>query len=147
MSLDLKVIVTNVSGTGFGGLPTFGNREIKTIINLHDGETNMLAGLIRDDERKALDGIPGLSDLPGIGRIFGHTTKSTAQTDIILTVTPHLVRVLDLTEADLRPFRVGRDSLAPLSDIGLPVLVEPPKPPEPPKEEPVKKPDGRGGHR
>jgi hypothetical protein len=43
---------------------------------------------------------------------------------------------------------VGRDSLAPLSDIGLPVLVEPPKPPEPPKEEPVvRKPDGRGGHR
>ena len=148
VTLDLNIGVTNVSGTGFGGLPTFGNREIKTLISLHDGETNMLAGLIRDDERQTLEGIPGLSDIPGIGRLFAHTTKSTDQTDIILTLTPHIIRLLDLTEADLRPFRVGRDSLAPLSDIGLPVLVEPPKPPEPPKaDEPVKKPDGRGGHR
>ncbi|MBI3403477.1 MAG: hypothetical protein HY048_18860 [Acidobacteria bacterium] len=148
VSLDLKIAVTNVSGTGFGGLPTFGNREIKTLINLHDGETNMLAGLIRDDERQTLEGIPGLSDIPGIGRLFTHTTKTTDQTDIILTLTPHIVRLLDLTEADLRPFRVGRDSLAPLTDIGLPLLVEPPKPPEPPKEEtPIKKPDGRGGRR
>jgi general secretion pathway protein D len=147
VSLDVKVAVTNVSGTGFGGLPTFGNREIKTIINLHDGETNMLAGLIRDDERQTLEGIPGLSDIPGIGRLFAHTTKTSNQTDIILTLTPHLIRLLDLNEADLRPFRVGRDSLAPLSDIGLLPVPEPPKPPEPPKEEPVKKPDGRGGRR
>ena len=51
VSLTLKVAVTNISGTGFGGLPTFGNREINTVIRLRDGETNMLAGLIRDDER------------------------------------------------------------------------------------------------
>jgi general secretion pathway protein D len=97
-----------------------------------------------------VEGIPGLSDLPGIGRLFSHTTKTVDQTDIILTLTPHIVRLLDLTEADLRPFRVGRDSLAPLTDIGLPLLVEPPKPLEPPKQETplvIKKPDGRGGHR
>jgi general secretion pathway protein D len=133
VSLQLKVAVTNISGTGFGGLPTFGNREITTIIRLRDGETNMLAGLIRDEERHALDGVPGLSDLPLVGRLFGHTTKSTTQTDIILTLTPHIVRVLDLTEADLRPFRVGRDSLAPIAELPLP--VEPPKPPELPKPE------------
>src|SRR5829696_5040180 len=85
VSLSLKIAVTNISGTGFGGLPTFGNREINTIIRLRDGETNMLAGLIRDDERQALAGIPGLSDIPLIGRLFAHTQKSTDQTDIILT--------------------------------------------------------------
>ena len=63
----------SISGTGFGGLPTFGNREINTVIRLRDGETNMLAGLIRDDERRVLDGIPGLSDLPVVGRLFAHT--------------------------------------------------------------------------
>ena len=63
-----------LSGTGFGGLPTLGNREVKNQIRLRDGETNMLAGLIRDDERKSLDGIPGLSDIPGVGRFFAHTT-------------------------------------------------------------------------
>src|SRR5205814_8932742 len=120
-------------GTGFGGLPTFGNREITTQIRLRDGETNMLAGLIRDDERTSLDGIPGLSDVPIVGRLFGRNQKNTDQTDIILTLTPHIIRVLDLSEADLRPFRVGRDSLVPIAELPLPIQIEPPKPPEPPK--------------
>jgi general secretion pathway protein D len=152
VSLALTVAVTNISGTGFGGLPTFGNREINTIIRLRDGETNMLAGLIRDDERQSLEGVPGLIDLPLVGRLFAHNTRTANQTDIILTLTPHIIRVLDLTEADLRPFRVGRDSMAPIAE--LPVLpLEAPRPPEPPKPDdpnapinplapPVKKPGG-----
>jgi general secretion pathway protein D len=151
VSLQLKIAVTNISGTGFQGLPTFGNREITTIIRLRDGETNMLAGLIRDEERHSLDGLPGLSDLPMVGHLFGHTTKSTSQTDIILTLTPHIIRVLDLTEADLRPFRVGRDSLAPIAELPLLPPVEAPKPPELPKPAdavnpavPIKKPGGGG---
>jgi general secretion pathway protein D len=150
VSLAVTVAVTSISGStavgGFAGLPTFGNREIKTVIRLREGETNMLAGLIRDDERTTLAGIPGLSDIPGLGRLFAHNTKTIDQTDIILTLTPHIIRVLDLTEADLRPFRVGRDSIAPIAE--LPV-IEPPRP-EPPKQEeqpadPTKKPGGRGG--
>jgi general secretion pathway protein D len=143
VSLALAISVTNISGTGFGGLPTFGNREINTVIRLRDGETNMLAGLIRDEERNSIEGVPGLSDIPVVGRLFAHNTKKMDQTDIILTLTPHIIRVLDLSEADLRPFRVGRDSLAPITE--LPAL-EPPRPQEPPKEEaavPVKKPGGR----
>ena len=136
VTLQLKVSVTSISGTGFGGLPTIGNREINTSIRLRDGETNMLAGLIRDDERNQLDGIPGVSDLPVVGKLFAHNTRNTTQTDIILTLTPHIVRVLDLSEADLRPFRVGRDSLSPVLDLPA---VDAPKPPE------VKKPGGPGG--
>jgi general secretion pathway protein D len=110
VSLALKISLSNLSGVGFGNLPTFGNREITTTIRLKDGETNMLAGLIRDDERTTLSGVAGLSDLPIIGRLFGNTRRESQQTDIILTLTPHIVRVLDLSEADLRPFRLGRDS-------------------------------------
>jgi general secretion pathway protein D len=132
VTLAVKIVVTSVSGTGFAGLPTFGNREITTQIRLRDGETNMLAGLIRDDERTSLAGIPGLADIPVVGRLFGHTQKSAQQTDIILTLTPHIIRVLDLTEADLRPFRVGRDSLAPLTELPLaPELPRPELPPAP----------------
>lgn len=109
VTLALKISVSNQSGTGFGGLPTFGNREIDTTIRLKDGETNMLAGLIRDDERSELAGVPGLSDVPVIGRLFAKNHKDTEQTDIILTLTPHIVRVLNLSEADLRPFRLERD--------------------------------------
>ena len=112
VTLTLKLQVNSISGTGFGGLPTFGNREVTTQIRLKDGETNMLAGLIRDDERKSLDGIPGISDLPLVGHIFGRSKNQRDQTDVILMLTPHIVRVLDLTEDDLRAFVVGPNSVA-----------------------------------
>jgi general secretion pathway protein D len=119
VTLALKVEVSSISGTGFGGLPTFGNRSITTEIRLRDGETNMLAGLIRDDERRVLSGVPGLSDLPLVGRLFAYNRKETQQTDILLTLTPHIIRVLDLDEADLRPFAVGRESVAPVLEQPL----------------------------
>jgi general secretion pathway protein D len=111
VTLALSIAVTSISGTtGFAGLPTFGNRQIKTTIRLRDGETNMLAGLIRDDERKTREGIPGLTDIPGVGRLFGRSKDERNQTDVILMLTPHIVRVLELTEEDVRAFKVGRDA-------------------------------------
>ena len=108
VSLDLKIEVSSISGSGFGGLPTFGNRAINTTIRLRDGETNMLAGLIRDDERTTVKGVPGLSDIPLIGKLFARSRRETQETDILLTLTPRIIRVLELTENDLRPFRLGR---------------------------------------
>jgi general secretion pathway protein D len=119
VSLALKIEVSSIAGTGFGGLPTFGNRAISTVIRLHDGETNLLAGLIRDDDRRVVEGIPGLSDLPLVGRLFAHTRRESQQTDIILTLTPHIIRVLDLTEDDLRPFRVGSEPASSAIDIPI----------------------------
>lgn len=131
VSLAVKIQINSISGTGFGDLPTFGNRAISTVIRLKDGETNMLAGLIRDDERRVMSGIPGLSDLPVIGPLFASNRRETQQTDIILTLTPRIVRVLNLKAEDLAPFRVGRDSGAPLIDLPLANPLPPP-PPRPP---------------
>ncbi len=121
VSLALKIEVSSISGTGFGGLPTFGNRAISTVIRLKDGETNLLAGLIRDDERRVLEGVPGLSDLPLVGRLFAHSRRETQETDIVLTLTPHLIRVLELSEEDLRPFKVGGEGTGTVLD--LPVVA------------------------
>jgi general secretion pathway protein D len=137
VSLALKITLSSLgTSLGFGGLPTFGNREISTTIRLKDGETNMLAGLIRDDERSVLSGIPGLSDVPILGRLFANTHRETQQTDIILTLTPHIVRVLDLTEADLRPIRLGREG-------GAVTFGEPATPSGPPRDEPFEAPADR----
>ena len=133
VTLALKILVSSISGTGFGGLPTFGNREISTVIRLRDGETNLLAGLIRDDERNVASGIPGLSDLPVVGHLFSNNRRETQETDIVLTLTPRIVRVLDLSEEDLRPFRVGRAASGGGGIIDLPLALEPPatQPPSP----------------
>ena len=127
VSLTLKVSLTSISGVGFGGLQTFGNREINTTIRLKDGETNMLAGLIRDDERVIDNGIPGLSDIPVIGRLFTNSRREAQQTDIILTLTPHIVRTLSLSEEDLRPFRLGRDYGSSSGVADLPALPQIPR--------------------
>jgi general secretion pathway protein D len=135
VSLAVKIELSSISGTGFGGLPTFGNRSINTVIRLKDGETNMLAGLIRDEERRSLAGIPGLSDIPVIGRLFAYNRKETQETDIVLTLTPRIVRVLDLTATDLAAFRVGRDGSGGGADLPpLPIPV--PQPATPPRAQP-----------
>jgi general secretion pathway protein D len=133
VSLSLKIEVSAISGSGFGGLPTIGNRSINTIIRLKDGETNLLAGLIRDNERQVVEGIAGLSDLPLVGRLFAHTKRETQETDIILTLTPHIIRVLDLNEDDLRPFKVGGEGTGAVLDLpivspGLPNTTPQPVP-------------------
>ena len=126
VSLDLNIEVTSISGLGFGGLPTFGNRTITTTIRLRDGETNILAGLIRDDEREVMEGIPGLSDLPFIGRLFARNQTETQETDIVLTLTPRIIRVLDLEDEDLRAFRLERDTGASPDVLGrLPAPITP----------------------
>jgi general secretion pathway protein D len=128
VTLEVQVEISSITGTGFGSLPTFGNRRIDTVIRLKDGETNMLAGLIREEERDTVDGIPGLSDIPMVGRMFAHTKTESQQTDIILTLTPHIVRVLDLSEEDLRPFSVGRDAQSITSSLPTPAInIVPPR--------------------
>ena len=107
VSLEIGIEISNLTGTGYAGVPQFGNRQISTTIRLMDGETSILAGLIRDEEREVLEGIPGLSSLPIIGRIFGRTETRTQETDIVLTLTPHILSGLELEEEDLLPFRVN----------------------------------------
>ena len=117
VSLQLKLEISSISGSGYNGLPTFGNRSVSSVIRLKDGETSILAGLIRDDERTTLEGVAGISQLPVIGRLFGRTKRERQETDIIVTLTPHIVRVLDLSDTDLRPFRIGRDSGGMLQEL------------------------------
>lgn len=136
VSLALLIEVSSISGEGFGGLPTFGSREISTTIRLRDGETNLLAGLIRDDERRSLSGIPWLSDIPLIGQLFAQNRRTTQETDIVLTLTPRIIRTLTLTDADLRPFRVGRDAAAAAGVIDLPLPAPAPEPAPPPAQQP-----------
>ncbi len=133
VSLTLRIELSSISGTGVGvtsGLPTFASRQITSTIRLKDGQTNMLAGLIRDEERTVLAGVPGLSDIPLVGRLFARNRKESTQTDIILTLTPHIVRTLQVSEADLRPFRLGRTGGA-QPRIEIPAVPQVPRDPGP----------------
>ncbi len=66
--------------------PTIGNRTVNTVIRLKDGETNLLAGLLRRDERKSLTGLPGISKIPLIRDLFASNQRKLEEKDIVFTI-------------------------------------------------------------
>jgi general secretion pathway protein D len=104
ITLKIESLVTTLKSGSTPGRPDLGKREIKTSARLHDGETAIFGGLLKDEEQKSLQGIWGLSDIPIIGRLIGNTYNSKAKTDVILTIRTVLVRKPVLSEQDLAPF-------------------------------------------
>ncbi len=110
ISLELDFKLTFITSPGTTTLPpTIGNRSVKTRIRLRDGETGIMAGLLRDSERRSRIGFPGLNRLPVLGYLFSSNRKQVTQTDIILRVTPYIIRMPDIREEDLFPIESGTE--------------------------------------
>ena len=90
--------------------PKIGTRTITSVIRLKDGETSLLAGLIRYNNRESRAGVPWLSDLPLVGALFRSNYREVKKTDLVLTLTPHIIRNPNITEEDLAPIWVGTES-------------------------------------
>ncbi len=146
VTLEVEIKISSIAGTGVAGIPIIGTREVKNIVRLRDGETNLLAGLLKDEERKSVSGIVGIKDIPLIGNIFSRTEIQIEQTDIVLTLTPYIIRSIPLTDEDMKTLWVDSDSLSAatgasqmaLEEQTLPrqEVMEPP-PIEPPQESAV----------
>jgi general secretion pathway protein D len=125
--LDLSVESSNLGpsiSVAGQDVPSFGSRRVRTRLRLREGESNLLAGLLRDEQRKALAGFPGLIRVPGLRSIFGATNDRITQTDIVMLLTPHIVRTHELTVDDLAPIYIGTQQNVGLS--GPPPLIQPP---------------------
>ena len=125
--LDVTIINNSRgSDVNIGGvnIPSFGNREVTTRLRLRDGESNLLAGLLREDERRSLNGFPGAIHVPVLKQLFSNNDEQIAQTDIVMLLTPRIVRAPDITEADLRPIFIGSQQNLGLG--GPPPLIAPP---------------------
>lgn len=118
-------------------LPTFGTRRATSFIRMREGESLMLAGLLREDQRRALTGFPGLLRSPWLQKLFGNTNEQIQTTDIVFLLTPRLVRSSEITQDNLDPIYIG--SQQNLGLTGAPPLIEtdPSAPPPPPPGAPV----------
>lgn len=87
-----------------------GTRNTTTVLTIRDGETQVLAGLIRDDERDASSRLPGLSDIPLLGRLFSSQRKEQDKTEIILAITPQVITNLSRPSAELTEYAAGTES-------------------------------------
>jgi general secretion pathway protein D len=115
VTLEVEIKVSSLAGAGIANIPIIATREIKNVIRLKDGETNLLAGLLRDEERKSISGITGLKDLPLLGNLFSSTETTIDQTDVILTITPYIIRSMPLTDEDAKPFWVDPNNITGVS--------------------------------
>ena len=108
---------------GGQALPSFGTRKVQTKLRLRDGESNLLAGLLREDERRALKGFPALLRLPVLKQLLSSNDNEIKQTDIVMLLTPRLVRTHELTQQDVSPIFIGTQQNLGLG--GPPPLIAP----------------------
>ncbi len=101
------------------GLYDVGTRTATTVLSIHDGETQMLAGLIRQDESDTTSSVPGIANIPLLGRLFSDVSKSKGKTEIVLAITPHIIHNLVRPSSDLMEYSSGTGSFS--SSGGMPL--------------------------
>jgi general secretion pathway protein D len=126
--ISIELLVENGSlgkGLNVAGqdLPSFNTRKVVTKLRLRDSESNLLAGLLQDEERRSLRGFPTLLRLPVIKQLLSSNNNTIAQTDIVMLMTPRIVRTHELSQQDVNPIFVGTQQ-----NLGLqgppPVIVQ-----------------------
>ena len=95
----------------------FGTRTAETSLSLKDGESVIIGGLIQDEDRTTVQKVPGLGDIPVLGAIFKSTTKDVVRTDVILSITPRIVRALEIPGVDDQAFWSGTEETYALKQL------------------------------
>jgi general secretion pathway protein D len=112
VSLEVSNIISQVP-TKSGSLAyQIGTRTASTVLRLKDGENQVLAGLISDEDRRSANKVPGLGEVPLLGRLFGSQADDESKTEIMLSITPRVVRSLERPDAAQQAFEAGTEASA-----------------------------------
>ncbi|SKC95811.1 Type II secretory pathway, component HofQ [Burkholderia sp. CF099] len=110
VALEVSSLLNQITGSSGTTAYEIGTRTASTVLQLKNGETDVLAGLIDSQERTSGNKIPGLGQMPVLGRLFGATTDDDKNTEIVLSITPHLVRNIRHPDASLAYFTSGTET-------------------------------------
>lgn len=114
ISMTVMVQVRALAGDrNVGGVtqPVLTNRQVQHEIRLAEGETNILGGIITDTEATSLSGIPGLKSIPFLRYLFSQEQKTRDQTEIIIMLTPHIIRMPNIQETNMRGLNTGSETI------------------------------------
>jgi general secretion pathway protein D len=92
IGLEVSSIAKEIAGPSNSLAYQIGTRSANTVLRLKNGETSVLAGLISDEERKSTSHVPGIGEIPILGRAFGSHRDTSSKTEIILLITPRVLR-------------------------------------------------------
>ncbi|MNZ13407.1 Type IV pilus biogenesis and competence protein PilQ precursor [compost metagenome] len=114
INVDLEVSNIAKEVRSSNGLLAYqiGTRNTNTMLRLRDGETQVLAGLLKDETQEATSELPGLGWIPGIGRLFSNKSKGNTRSEIVLQITPHIVRAAQIPTLDNSKFDSGTSERA-----------------------------------
>ena len=108
VSLKVKLEISSLGAltTTSSGSQVYqiGTRNAETELRLHDGETQVIGGLIGEEERSSTVKVPFFGEIPILGRLFSSVDNSGLKTDILLSITPHIIRNREVPEPEL--FRI-----------------------------------------
>ena len=127
VSMHIELDISQVTGyRDVGGIqqPIISQRKISQDIQTQDGEINLLGGLIQEQDSKVVSGLPGLSQIPLLRRLFTDEKIEKSQTELLITLIPHILRSPDLTESNLRAIPTG--SVVNIHIPRNPMVVPPP---------------------
>jgi general secretion pathway protein D len=128
IALEVNNLGTAVTTNSGSVAYRVGTRTATTVLRLKDGENQVLAGLINDEDRKSANKVPGLGEIPLLGRLFGNTTNNNDKTEIVLSITPHVIRNVQRPSLAMSEFRSGTDSgfrIAPDNAARAPIALQP----------------------
>ena len=134
ISLEASTLVDTIQTKTGTTAYRIGTRSAATMLQLKDGENQVLAGLIKNDERSSASHLPGLGDVPLVGRLFGSRQDTRDKTEVVLSITPHLVRNIQRPAANAAEFNAGTEASfrrRPDEAPRAPVQLAPPPAPVP----------------
>ncbi len=137
VSMKLKVEVSSHTGdASIGGItqPIISQRIIEDDIRLKEGEVSILGGLVQRTDSKTVEGWPGLAKLPLLKYFFSHDKTDHQEDEVLIVLTPRIVRMPEWTKANLQPMYSGSESFVQVrreSDTRAPVQQPPATPPGP----------------
>jgi general secretion pathway protein D len=99
-------------------VPTFLTRNVTNVIRLRDGETGLIGGLIETSEASSVSSALGLARVPVIGKLFGDNSKRAEEREVIISLTPRIVRAPKVTADDLAPLPVGTQAVPRVQGAG-----------------------------
>jgi general secretion pathway protein D len=119
VTLHVSIDITGINNTlNLGGLsqPVIGQKKNEADIRLKDGEVSLLGGLMSDQDTSTVGGIPGLVNIPILGKyLFGNVSKDRQKEQLMIALIPHIVRRPDITGLNLRAISAGTDATVKLS--------------------------------
>ncbi|HEY2118046.1 MAG TPA: cohesin domain-containing protein [Candidatus Acidoferrum sp.] len=113
VSMKVSVEVSAQTGSAtIGGItqPIISQRKVEHEIRLKEGEVSILAGLVSRVDQRTLNGWPGLAKIPGLRYLFSSDNKETQEDEVLIVLTPRVVRLPDWTRANLRPIYSGTET-------------------------------------